>query len=421
MNHELLRKGDTSETIFALGKIILNTLGCGIDKGNDNPSASLTPFNLNISSNLIPIALKIKKLHPKSSISKNQNAATKLKIEDIEEVVSKQHVEVHDASSYLKMEKPEEVSAPRSRTHKLNNDKKLELNTELRNSRKQNAVAERFEIKAGDDDSTSAAIGTVIEVNQIGTVTEAIEIVKMAKDAQWDKSSAPCRGERLAKYNQFKVNLPDDKSKIETTKTKIIDLGITKDQVVIFVPKIELADMLYDSIREYHFHASVVHRDLTKQERKNMVNNFYEMFTQILITTDLKYLNEGTIPYKVDMVVNFDIPVKRDSLDEPDINLYLLRLPEKGWSVAAGPVGRVLEADLRAGDRGSGMCYTYSCSKGAFVGVSLEGNIVATRMDTNLHFYGDPYLTTGDILLGTVDRPKAAEPLRVFSKFFIVR
>lgn len=93
-----------------------------------------------------------------------------------------------------------------------------------------------------------------------------------------------------------------------------------------------------------------------------------------------------------------------------------------GCSAAAGPVGRVLEADLRAGDKGSGMCYTYSCSKGAFVGVSLEGNIVATRMDTNLQFYGDPYLTTGDILLGTVDRPKAAEPLYaaledLFSRF----
>ncbi|XP_058080180.1 uncharacterized protein LOC131228509 [Magnolia sinica] len=82
-----------------------------------------------------------------------------------------------------------------------------------------------------------------------------------------------------------------------------------------------------------------------------------------------------------------------------------------GLSAAAGPVGRVLEADLRAGIKGSGMCYTYSCSKGAFIGVSLESNFVATRMDTNLRFYGDPYLTTADILLGTVDRPKAAEPL----------
>ncbi|KAJ4817922.1 SH3 domain-containing protein [Rhynchospora pubera] len=82
-----------------------------------------------------------------------------------------------------------------------------------------------------------------------------------------------------------------------------------------------------------------------------------------------------------------------------------------GLSAAAGPIGRVLEADLRTGERGTGVCYTYSCSKGAFVGVSLEGNFVMTRIDANLRFYGDPYLTTTDILLGTVDRPKAAGPL----------
>lgn len=55
------------------------------------------------------------------------------------------------------------------------------------------------------------------------------------------------------------------------------------------------------------------------------------------------------------------------------------------------------------------------CSQmiGAFAGVSLEGNIVATRMDTNLRFYGSSYLTTSDILLGMVDKPEAAEPLYV--------
>ncbi|CAA6658705.1 unnamed protein product [Spirodela intermedia] len=82
-----------------------------------------------------------------------------------------------------------------------------------------------------------------------------------------------------------------------------------------------------------------------------------------------------------------------------------------GLSAAAGPVGRVLEADLRAGDRGSGMCYTYSCSKGAFVGASLEGNMVMTRLETNARFYGDAYLATHDILLGMVEKPRAAEPL----------
>lgn len=66
-------------------------------------------------------------------------------------------------------------------------------------------------------------------MNQIGTVTEAIEVVKLAKDVHWGvvishrcgetedsfiadlsvglstgqiKAGAPCRGERLAKYNQ---------------------------------------------------------------------------------------------------------------------------------------------------------------------------------------------------------------------------
>lgn len=42
-----------------------------------------------------------------------------------------------------------------------------------------------------------------------------------------------------------------------------------------------------------------------------------------------------------------------------------------GCSAAAGPVGRVVEADVRAGDRGSGMCYTYSCSKGKYMLKSL--------------------------------------------------
>lgn len=48
---------------------------------------------------------------------------------------------------------------------------------------------------------------------------------------------------------------------------------------------------------------------------------------------------------------------------------------------------------------------------GAFVGVSLEGNVVMTRRDMNVKFYGDPYLSTSDILLGMVDQPKAAQPL----------
>ncbi|KAK8485076.1 hypothetical protein V6N11_031096 [Hibiscus sabdariffa] len=76
----------------------------------------------------------------------------------------------------------------------------------------------------------SACNSLLLKINQIGTVTEAVEVVKMAKDARWGvavshrfgetddsfiadfavavgagqiKAGAPCRGERLTKYNQY--------------------------------------------------------------------------------------------------------------------------------------------------------------------------------------------------------------------------
>ncbi|XP_071730093.1 uncharacterized protein [Rutidosis leptorrhynchoides] len=79
-----------------------------------------------------------------------------------------------------------------------------------------------------------------------------------------------------------------------------------------------------------------------------------------------------------------------------------------GVSAAAGVIGRAAEADFRAGDGGYAACYTYSCSKGAFVGCSLEGSMVTTRVQENCRFYGNPAIKTSDILLGSLPRPPAA-------------
>ncbi|KAI8000897.1 SH3 domain-containing protein PJ696.02 [Camellia lanceoleosa] len=79
-----------------------------------------------------------------------------------------------------------------------------------------------------------------------------------------------------------------------------------------------------------------------------------------------------------------------------------------GLSAAVGIVGRVVEADVRAGDGGYAACYTYSCSKGAFVGCSLEGSVVTTRTRENFRFYGSQSINASDILLGSLPRPPAA-------------
>ncbi|OMO76180.1 Zinc finger, FYVE-type [Corchorus capsularis] len=82
-----------------------------------------------------------------------------------------------------------------------------------------------------------------------------------------------------------------------------------------------------------------------------------------------------------------------------------------GLSAAVGIVGRAVEADLRAGDGGYATCYTYSCSKGAFVGCSLEGSIVTTRKRENSRFYGSQSITASDLLLGSIPRPPASATL----------
>ncbi|TYJ48304.1 hypothetical protein E1A91_A01G052700v1 [Gossypium mustelinum] len=82
-----------------------------------------------------------------------------------------------------------------------------------------------------------------------------------------------------------------------------------------------------------------------------------------------------------------------------------------GLSAAAGIVGRAAEADIRGGSGGYAACYTYSCSKGAFLGCSLEGSVVTTRNQENSRFYGNPSITASDILLGSLPMPPAASTL----------
>ena len=43
---------------------------------------------------------------------------------------------------------------------------------------------------------------------------------------------------------------------------------------------------------------------------------------------------------------------------------------------------------VQVGMGGAAVCYSYSCSKGVFAGVSIEGSLLTTRNDVNLNFYG---------------------------------
>ena len=76
-------------------------------------------------------------------------------------------------------------------------------------------------------------------------------------------------------------------------------------------------------------------------------------------------------------------------------------------SVAAGPVGR----DAHAGVTPNAAIYTYSRTKGLFVGAAVEGAVIGTQKDENARYYGRP-VSAAEILLGRVPPPPGASRLR---------
>jgi lipid-binding SYLF domain-containing protein len=76
-------------------------------------------------------------------------------------------------------------------------------------------------------------------------------------------------------------------------------------------------------------------------------------------------------------------------------------------SVAAGPVGRTVEAGVTP----VAAVYSYSRSQGLFGGMSFEGTVIATRDEANANYYGRS-VTPGQILSGKVKVPAGAKKLQ---------
>ena len=76
-------------------------------------------------------------------------------------------------------------------------------------------------------------------------------------------------------------------------------------------------------------------------------------------------------------------------------------------SAAAGPVGRTASGAVLP----TAAVYTYSRSKGLFVGVSLEGAVIGTQRQSNFNYYGKP-VRADSILSGVTKPPPGAAALR---------
>src|SRR5215467_4140604 len=76
-------------------------------------------------------------------------------------------------------------------------------------------------------------------------------------------------------------------------------------------------------------------------------------------------------------------------------------------SAAAGPVGRTAAGAVMP----TAAVYTYSRSKGLFVGVSLEGAVIGTQRQSNFNYY-ERFVRADSILTGIIKPPPGAAALR---------
>ncbi|KAE9455732.1 hypothetical protein C3L33_12363, partial [Rhododendron williamsianum] len=94
----------------------------------------------------------------------------------------------------------------------------------------------------------------------------------------------------LESVKQYKVKCPDELSKIMVIKDKIFELGNKLGQTIIFVRTRNSASMLHKALTEYGYEVTTIQDLLARGFDQSMVN----------------------------LVVNFDLPVKHDYPSEPD-------------------------------------------------------------------------------------------------------
>ena len=91
-----------------------------------------------------------------------------------------------------------------------------------------------------------------------------------------------------------------------------------------------------------------------------------------------------------------------ETLTTPIVSLLFQRYVQGELTV--GALGRAHTFDAVAGQDGFGTVHSVAFSKGAFVGLSVEGSVVGARKKVNEQFYGSG-VTSKDILNGSVPVP----------------
>lgn len=113
----------------------------------------------------------------------------------------------------------------------------------------------------------------------------------------------------LEGITQFYINVEKNAYKFET----LCDLydSITVSQCIIYCNRKRIATELGEQLAERDFAVSIIHSELTQEERNKVIDDFRSGKSRVLIATDI--IARGIDVQQVSLVVNYDIPYQKET------------------------------------------------------------------------------------------------------------
>jgi superfamily II DNA/RNA helicase len=108
---------------------------------------------------------------------------------------------------------------------------------------------------------------------------------------------------------QFYIDCETEELKFET----LLDLYniFSASQAIIFCNTIRKVDWLKENLTKQNFTITCIHSNMTQEERNNIIQEFRDGKTRLLLTTDL--LARGIDIPSVNLVVNYDLPSSKET------------------------------------------------------------------------------------------------------------
>lgn len=108
---------------------------------------------------------------------------------------------------------------------------------------------------------------------------------------------------------QFYIDVETEESKFDT----LLDLYnlVSAAQTIIFCNTIRKVEWLEQQLKLNNFTITTIHSNMNQSERDNIVKEFRDGNTRLLLTTDL--LSRGIDIPQVNMVINYDLPANKET------------------------------------------------------------------------------------------------------------